>query len=170
MKIMNKHIVWLFSLLVFVLAGCEKDEIGNTATEVLAGEWYVTVDAVDAGGNVIAADPYGLGRIHLNTYNTAANLPTEMYVDDIENFWDFKVRVNSDVNAMTFATSGAVANEKYEGCNVTIEDGKVLTGVGMTPHGTPADSIVFYTSFSDDDPGNRYKISGIRYSGLAQDD
>ena len=43
---MNKHIIWLFTLLVFVLAGCEKDEIGNTATEALAGEWKVTVDAV----------------------------------------------------------------------------------------------------------------------------
>lgn len=170
MKIMNKHIVWLFSLLVFVLAGCEKDEVGNTATEVLAGEWTVSVDAVDASGNVTATDPHGLGRIHLNTYNTAANIPTEMYVDDIENFWNFKVRVNSDVNAMTFATSGAVANEKYEDCNVTIEDGKVLLGAGVTPHGTPADSIVFYTTFSDDDSGYKYKISGIRYTGLAQDD
>lgn len=46
---MNKHIIWLFTLLVFVLAGCEKDEIGNTATEALAGEWKVTVDAVDEG-------------------------------------------------------------------------------------------------------------------------
>ena len=53
---MNKHIIWLFTLLVFVLAGCEKDEIGNTATEALAGEWKVTVDAVDEGGNVIAED------------------------------------------------------------------------------------------------------------------
>ena len=29
---MNKHIIWLFTLLVFVLAGCEKDEIGNRST------------------------------------------------------------------------------------------------------------------------------------------
>ena len=60
---MNKHIIWLFTLLVFVLAGCEKDEIGNTATEALAGEWKVTVDAVDEGGNVIAEDFNGIGHI-----------------------------------------------------------------------------------------------------------
>lgn len=167
---MNKHIVWLFSLLVFVLAGCEKDEIGNTATEALAGEWYVIVDAVDGSGNVTAPDCYGMGKVLMNTYNTAANVPTEMFVDDIGNFWDFKVRVQADVNALTFATNGAVANESYEGCDVTIEGGKVLPGAGITPHGTPADSIVYYVSFSDDDPGIRYKVSGIRYTGLLQDD
>lgn len=168
---MNKHIIGLlFSLLVFVLAGCEKDEIGGTATEALAGEWYVTVDAADESGNVFAEDYYGMGKIHMNTYNTAANVPTEMYVDDIGNFWYFKVRVQSDINALTFATNGAVANESYEGCDVTIDGGKVLPGAGITPHGTPADSIVFYVAFSDDDPGIKYKVSGIRYTGLAQDD
>lgn len=166
---MNKHIIGLLSLLVFVLAGCEKDEIGNTATETLAGEWYVTVDAVDEGGNVITEDCYGMGYIHMNTYNTAANTPTEMYVDDIKNFWDFKVRVKSDVNALTFATEGAVANEKYD-CNVTINGGKIMLGAATTPHGTPADSIEFYVSFSDDEPGMRYKVSGYRYTGLAEDD
>ena len=124
---MNKHIIWLFTLLVFVLAGCEKDEIGNTATEALAGEWKVTVDAVDEGGNVIAEDFNGIGHILMNTYNTAANTPTEMYVDDIGHFWEDKVRVKSD-------------------------------------------SIVYYISFSDDEPGMRYKVSGYRYTGLAVDD
>lgn len=76
--------------------GCEKDEIGNTATEALAGEWKVTVDAVDEGGNVIAEDFNGIGHILMNTYNTAANTPTEMYVDDIGHFWEYKVRVKSD--------------------------------------------------------------------------
>lgn len=166
---MNKHIVWLFSLLLFVLAGCEKDEIGNTATEALAGEWYVTVDAVDSNGNVVAEDYFGMGHIHINTYNTAANVATEMFVDDIKNFWDFKVRVNCDVNALTFSTDGAVANEKYD-CKVIIENGKVTVGGATTPHGTPADAIEFVVVFSDDDPGMRYKVSGYRYTGLAEDD
>ena len=146
---MNKHIIWLFTLLVFVLAGCEKDEIGNTATEALAGEWKVTVDAVDEGGNVITEDFNGIGHILMNTYNTAANTPTEMYVDDIGHFWEYKVRVK---------------------CDVTIDGGKILLGAATTPHGTPADSIVYYISFSDDEPGMRYKVSGYRYSGLAVDD
>ena len=94
---------------------------------------------------------------------------TEMYVDDIGHFWEYKVRVKSDINALTFATNGAVPNEAYE-CDVTIDGGKILLGAATTPHGTPADSIVYYISFSDDEPGMRYKVSGYRYTGLAVDD
>lgn len=61
-------------------------------------------------------------------------------------------------------------NESYEGCDVTIDGGKILLEAATTPHGTPADSIVYYVSFSDDEPGMRYKVSGYRYTGLAVDD
>ena len=149
-----KKVIYLLMMCAGVLLfSCEKDEIGGTATEALAGEWTVTVDAVDGSGNVVEEDFFGLGRVMLNTYNTAANLPTEMYVDDLGNFWEYKVKVQSDVNTLTFATSGAAT----------------------TPHGTPADSIVYYVSFSDDEyPAQygyaKYKVSGYRYTGLAVDD
>lgn len=156
-----------------LLVSCEKDEVGGTATEALAGEWYVTMDAVDANGNVVYEDVWGVGRQILLTYNTVANIPTEMYVDDIGNFWEFKIKVKCDADARTFSGS-SVANEYYD-CNVTIEEGKILPGVATTPHGTPADSISFYVSFSDDpypaDYGYaKYHISGYRYTGLAEDD
>lgn len=170
---MNKYIYLLIMCAGVLLASCEKDDIENTATKALAGEWYVTLDGVDASNNVLYEDPFGLGHRMLNTYNTAANVPTEMYVDDVNHFWKFKVRVKSDVNALTFSTDGAVPNETYD-CNITIEGGKVMPGAATTPHGTPADSIVFYVVFSDDDniPAaySKMKIAGYRYSGLASDD
>lgn len=158
----------------FLFTSCEKDEIGGAATKSLAGEWTVTVDAVDENGNIVMEDPYGLGRTMVNTYNTSANVPTEMFVDDMKNFWNYKVRVQSNINSLTFATSGAVANEADE-CDVTIDGGKILPGAATTPHSTPADSIVYYVSFSDDDaPAQngfaKYKVSGYRYTGLAVDD
>lgn len=159
-----------------LLVSCEKDEVGGTATEALAGEWYVTVDAVDANGNVVWSDDdlFGMGNIFLYTYNTAANIPTEMYVDDMGYFWEYKVRVKCDVNSLTFETNGSAANEYYD-CGVTIDGGKILPGAATTPHGTPADSIVFYVSFSDDTyPAAygyaKYRVSGYRYTGLAEDD
>lgn len=170
---MNKYIYLLMVCAGVLLASCEKDDIESTATKALAGEWYVTLDGVDADNNVLYEDPFGLGHRMLNTYNTAANVPTEMYVDDIKHFWDFKVRVKSDIKALTFSTDGAVPNEKYD-CNVTIEGGKVMPAAATTPHGTPADSIVFYVVFSDDDniPAaySKMKIAGYRYSGLVSDD
>lgn len=178
---MKKLIYLCMAVLCMAFASCEKDEVGGTATQALAGEWYVTVDAVDANGNTVLEDPFGMGKVLMNTYNTAANTSTEMWVNDNGNFWNFRIKVASDVNNLTFTTNGAVTNTALNNDgtiyddHVTIEGGKVLPKAGLTPHGTPADSIVFYASFDDDEyPAAygyaKYKISGIRYSGLTQDD
>ena len=176
-----KKILYFAALLFCAgLTSCEKDEIGGTATEATAGNWYVTVDAADESGNVVPGleDPFSLGRIHMITNNTAANLPTEMVVSDLGAFWDFKVKVNCDQNALTFQTNTSENNNlvpDYEDINVTISGGKILPKAGRQNNGSPADSIVFYVSFSDD--GNpaaygykNYRVSGIRYSGLKEND
>lgn len=54
---MKKLIYLCMAILCMTFASCEKDEVGGTATQALAGEWYVTVDAVDANNNVTALDP-----------------------------------------------------------------------------------------------------------------
>ena len=74
---MKKYIsMFMFALLgCFALVSCdtETDEsAGGTAVEQMAGIWDVQVDAVDENGNVLYEDPYGLGTITVNTYNTAA--------------------------------------------------------------------------------------------------
>lgn len=169
------------ALLALVATSCEKDEAGATATEAMAGQWYVTVDAVDNTGATVAEDFFGMGHILMLTYNTAANTPGEIWVSDLKNFWSFAVKATCDQNAKTFATNGAAPSSVaqkdgsvYE-CNVTITDGKILNGAATTPHGTPADSIVFYVSFDDDTyPAyygyDKYKVSGYRYTGLTVDD
>lgn len=167
---MRKLIYILMMCVGGLFTSCEKDEVGTTATEALAGEWYVTVDAVDNAGNTVATDPFGLGYTFILTYNTTANIPTEMYVSDQGNFWDYTVRVNSDINNLTFSTDGDVQNEAYD-CMVNIEEGRMLPGAATTPSGTPADSIVFYVSFSDDENGfSKYKVSGYRYTGFVADE
>lgn len=165
-----KKAIYLLMLCVGVMfASCEKDEIGGTATEALAGEWQLTVDLVDDAGNVLMTDPYGMGVILGITYNTVDNVPDKMYVSDLGNFWDYKVVVNCDCNALTFSTNGDAQNESYD-CMVNIEDGKMLPSAATTPSGMPADSLVYYVSFSDDDPGMRYKVSGYRRTGFAADE
>lgn len=173
-------------LLMFAgtLAACKKDPVGETATKALAGEWYVIVDGVDADGNVTYGNLLG-GRGHLITYNTAANNPSEMFVDDLGNqIWNFKARIKSDVNALTFSTDGSVKNEyantgkdddgKAYTIDVTIEDGKVIPAGTINPHDTRADSIVFYAKFSNDKDmlagaWAKLRISGYRYTGFATD-
>lgn len=58
---------------------------------------------------------------------------------------------------------------------VTITEGKILKGAGRQNNGSPADSIIFYVSYKDDpwypdDGYAKYRVSGIRYSGLVEND
>lgn len=57
---------------------------------------------------------------------------------------------------------------------VTIE-GKILKGAGHQKNGSVSDSIVFFVTYKDDpwypdDGYTRYKVHGIRYSGLVEND
>jgi hypothetical protein len=174
--------VLYFAALIFglTLTSGEKEEMGGTATEATAGQWYVTVDAADENGNLVEGleDLFGLGRVVMLTYNTSANNPNEMIVDDIANFWKFKVKVACDQKGLTFQTNTTENNNLvsgYEDINVQISGGKILPQAGRQNNGSPADSIVFYVSFSDDEyPAaygyKNYRVSGVRYSGLVEND
>lgn len=175
-----KKVLYFALLLCVTMVSCSKEDIENTATVNTAGDWYVTVNPVDEDGNVPEGleDLFGLGRVHMLTYNTAANTPGEMIVDDLLNFWEFKVKVAADQTNLTFQTTTTEDNNMvadYEDINVTIEGGKILPQAGRQNNGSVADSIVFYVSFSDDPYPARfgyknYKVSGVRYSGLVEND
>ena len=177
---MKKVLFFATLLLCMGLTSCEKEDIGGTATESMAGEWYVTVDAADANGNVVEGleDPFGLGKIHVLTYNASDNNPNVLIVDDLQNFWAFKVKTNCDQNTLSFATSTSDNNNlvtDYEDINVTITGGKIIKNGGVQNNGSKADYIEFYVSFSDDPyPAAygyaSYKVSGVRYSGLEEND
>ena len=177
--------VLYFAALLFCagLTSCEKEEIGGTATESMAGDWYVTVDAADENGNVPEGyeDFFGVGRIHMITNNTAANVASELMVDDLGNFWTFRVKTVANPSDMSFASAApANANDTINNLHgdeiwVTISGGKIIPKAARQNNGSVADSIIFYVSFSDDSyPAaygySKYKVSGIRYSGLVEND
>ena len=173
---MKKTIFLMMLAVAALLTACDKDEAGGTATESMAGQWYVTVTCVDENKATVYEDDefFGLGNFLLLTYNTADNVADKMWVDDLGNFWEFQVKVDIDQDALTFTSNGEVANNAYE-CNVNIWDGQIIYGAATTPSGMPADSIVFYVTF-DDDPYpyyygfDSYKVSGFRYTGFDADD
>ncbi|HYX09439.1 MAG TPA: lipid-binding protein [Bacteroidales bacterium] len=169
-KIFLYTAILISSILFFT--SCEKDEIGGTVTQDMAGEWYVTADAVDASGNVVYSDFFSLGHFHLDTYNASSNSKTEMWVDDNGNFWDFKNKINVDLKNMTFQATDA-QNVSYDS-KVTITNGKIMLDAATTPSGMPADSIVFNVTFNDDtyptDYGfDSYRVAGFRYTGFTKD-
>lgn len=163
-----KRLILSILILGTLFVSCQKDPIGETATASTAGEWHVCVDVYDADGNNYG-DAFGAGKFIISTFNTAANLPTEMYLYDCLNFWEFQVAVKVDPAAATFATDGEADNLIYD-CKVTVTDGKISYGSAKTPSGQPADGIEFTVTFSDDPYGFTYKFYGYRYTGLAGDE
>lgn len=194
-----KKIAYFAAALLFCssVTSCEKDEIGGTATESMAGQWYVDIDAVDDSGNPIDGGEHYFGfdeeRFTILTYNTSSNSVSQMWIDDIGMCdlatyyeygaypnYSFKCLVDIDMNALTFKSSNAqnatgINDYNSEVYAITIEDGKILKGAGKQKNGSPADSIVFYLKYTNDpwypdDGYAKYKVSGIRYSGLVEND
>jgi hypothetical protein len=182
-------------LLLATLTSCEKEDIENTATVNMAGQWYVQVDAVDDAGNPIknGEDYFGFGRVLIVTSNTAANSTSEMLIDDLGSFdvaagygngnypsYSLKSKINVDLGALTFSSNNATNlsdKNKFDSdlYPITIEGGKILPGAGRQNNGSVADSIVFYVKYAGDpwfpdDGYAKYKVSGIRYSGLVEND
>ncbi|GHT68595.1 hypothetical protein FACS189452_08540 [Bacteroidia bacterium] len=163
--------ILLYALAAGVLfSACEKDEIGGTATQAIAGEWVVTVDVIQ--NDILYEDGYGIGHFAMYTYNTAANLPTEMWLEDGAHFWDYKTKVA--VADFTFSTSDFVDNQVsgYEDMKLKITEGKILLGAATTPSGYPADSIYYKVQFDDDGENGDliHIVHGYRHTGLANDD
>lgn len=172
-----KKILLYTALLIsglLLITSCKKDPIGGTSTEKMAGEWYVTVVAVDSSDNLVYSDDqlFGLGHFHLDTYNTADNGTSKMWINDNGKFWNFQVKMNVDLNTKTFQVDTA-QNVAYDS-KVTITNGKILYGAATTPSGVAADSIVFNVSFNDDTYPAAYgyawyRVAGYRYTGFTKD-
>lgn len=181
MNIMRKILILTLAIsFAFLFSSCEKNPIGMTSTEAMAGDWYVVCDGCDADGNIIEGleDPFGVGQWHTYTYNTAKDDGAQMYVSDGKDsdgwyFWQYAVKVDIDLNTLTFQTNGEAQNEAYD-CKVTITGGKITLNGATTPSGMPADAIEYYIVFDDDSYVGRYydklKVYGYRYTGLANDD
>lgn len=167
---MIKNILKVFAVILAVLglSSCAKEEIGGTAVQDMAGEWYVKVDGVDSNGNVVAEDPFGMGYFPLYTYNTNDNSPSHMYVNDDQNFWPFCVIVDVNYEAGTFQVVGA--EDSFKGISVDVADGAIVKDGTVSQSGYTADSISFKVKFEDDDYVGVYYdalwIHGYRRTGL----
>lgn len=167
---MKKYISLAFMAvaLSFGFVSCSvetNEEPGGTNVEKMAGRWNVQIDAVDESGNVVYEDPYGIGKITIMTFNTAANNINEMWLDDNGKFWSFKMKVDVNYHERSFSCPEQDYDAAGSGTAV-VTDGKILENAAKNLHGMPNDSIVFNIKFSDDDNGLIYRLSGQRYTGF----
>ncbi len=136
--------------------------MGGTATQNMAGEWWVSCEMIGPDGTNYG-DYYGVGSFIVQTYNTAANVSTEMWLDDLGNFWATKTVVDIDYSALTFSATDAY--DEYYGITVNVTDGKITPDGATSITGMPADAITFTCEYSDD-PGWYYVFSGYRWTGF----
>jgi hypothetical protein len=143
-------------LMVFTMVSCQKDpQPGGTAVQSMAGEWWVQLDRKGA-------------FYHFSTYNTASNLGSEMWLDDLKTFYEMKGKVNVDLNALTF--SGKNIKNEYYNITFNVDSGKIIHNGSKGPASKAVtDSITFVAEFSDD-PGTKYRLSGYRRTRFADDD
>ena len=192
---MKRILIVALAFFAFALASCEKAPIGGTAVQDASGQWYVKRVMQFADGST--EDYFGpdwlemVDKVHMLTYNTSANDPDSLFLEDLGYFYaksmnmylDFKVKVKYDPATMTF--SATEAPNYYEDNTVDIEGGIIKDGA-KTAQGKPIDSIWMTVKISDDTDyaawlndyyggeyftqWDRYLITGVRYTGLEEDD
>lgn len=163
-----------FATIIFALAltSCSKEEPGGTETQSMAGEWYVTVEALDAAGNVVELeDVCPESPVIIRTFNTSSNSSNKMYISDCSTYsygveyagshgyyelFGFYMPLDVNLANGTFATPAEAKNlmpnyyysnwAEYgypEYSSITITNGKVVMNGGKQNNGSVADLIEF---------------------------
>ncbi|MBR4214363.1 MAG: hypothetical protein IKR94_03500 [Bacteroidales bacterium] len=204
--------------ILLALFACEKEEVGGTATQDVAGEWYVTFSLIDTDGDttyaadLVDAEIFNAERGIIRTFNTAQNVPNKMQISDmaafgggakgsgtISQFLCFNVEIDINQETGEFSTAGGEfvrnleENYKYDPkkgwtpeqryAQVKIVNGKITKDGGKQNNGSVDDTIEFdiyfdnnydvLLKFFEDNYGilvDHYHVSGIRYSGLVEND
>ncbi|WP_266202894.1 lipid-binding protein [Pontibacter kalidii] len=169
MKLKYTLLLTLFlSLGAFTSCDDDDDEdIEYTATYPISGDWVVTLNLETAPGQF---EPL-IEPTEVLIYNTSANIPTEVWVDDEGHIWGFKVKTPINIDNLTFG--GENLENMYYNSQVTITDGQVFLNA-VEVNNLMRDSIYFKVSFSDDtdaegnpDPfGTTYHVYGHRKTGF----
>lgn len=146
-------------MVVLFFVSCSKNlpEVGGTAAQKVANEWWCKI--------MVGNSDVGNGYHKIMTYNTAANADS-IWVDDLGNLYNFKVKAKVDYTTLSFVTSQA-QNENY---NIKVDlNGKILVNMGHSKAGNITDSIYMEAKFSDD-PSTKYIIAGTARTRFSEDE
>jgi hypothetical protein len=161
-KIISIFLV-LFAL-GYMFSSCTKTfDPGTTATPKTSNGWWVTW--YDTDGNQYTNPTF------FSTYNTSENKTDSMWIDDLENFWQFKGKVALDYTNMTFAST--LSENQYYPSEAKIMNGKIIPKGGHSKTGVVTDSIYFEIQFSDDGSpegyGTTFYATGTARTGFIDD-
>jgi hypothetical protein len=156
-----KKILSVAVITVLVAACSKKPDIENTSTVKMAGEWFVQTyedgDLWQDFAKVI-------------TYNTSDPNSNQLWLDDLENIWAFKSKVDIDYPNLAFKPTPAASNLYISGETVNVLEGKIIAGGGHSKTGVAVDSIYLKLKFSDDPDGHTYELKGHGRTGFFEDE
>ncbi len=142
----------LFGCILF--SSCEKEEIGGTAAEKIAGEWVVNYYLLENNQLVNYYGPYTI-----DTYNTSLSIDSIW----IQNIYDEGIKVKSKkLSETTFGVSEGIDVDKHFDGTIGISEAQVINN----------DSIIYHVVLTNSDGTNKddYYAAGHRYTGFRADD
>ena len=157
---MKKYLIVIFVVFSTIFSSCDKKaeyiEIDSQVVEA-AGEWWIKFSK--AG--------YETGYLKVITFNTAADIATEMWISDKGNWKNIKVKCPVNIPDLTFGGTGLV--NATTSMTVTLKNGKITKGGGLSTSGLVTDKISFEIELSTE-PGLTYKAEGTRKTGFLEDE
>ena len=143
-----------------VFSSCDKKaeyiEINSQVVDA-AGEWWIKFSKTG----------YESGYLKVLTYNTAADVATEMWLSDNGNWKNIKVKCPVKIENLTFG--GTNLPNTTTSMTVAVKNGKITKGGGLSTSGLVTDKISFEIEFSSE-PGATYKAEGTRKTGFVEDE
>ena len=157
-----KRISYLFLSFALITSFVSCDQVesvpdeSDIKIEALTGGWVVDITR---NGDFQA-------NIHMDTYNTSANTTTAMWIDDQNNYYGLKTKVDLNFTSKTFSSTDS--DELYYGVTVTVSDGVITKDGATAPSGDTVDAISFSVVFSDD-PTGVWEFTGYKRTGKIED-
>jgi len=154
-------------ILLFVVSGIalfnscsKKPDIEYTSTYKMSNEWFV--ETFENGA-------LWQDFTKILTYNTSDPASNKIWVDDHQDIWPFKAKVDVDYSTLSFKPVAAADNSYETGETVNVIEGKIIANGGHSKTGVVVDSIYLKVKFSDD-PGSTYEFKGHGRTGFLEDE
>lgn len=157
---MKKYLKYITFLFVVAFSSCDmKEEYEQINSQVMeaSGEWWIKFSKTG----------YETGYLKVLTYNTSADVATEMWLSDNGNWKNIKFKCPVDVMNLTFA--GTNLTNVSSSNKVVVKNGKIVKNGGQSTSGVVTDAISFEIELSNE-PGVVYKAEGTRKTGFLEDE
>jgi hypothetical protein len=157
---MKKYFIFILAFICISISSCDiKDDFEQINSKVVdaSGEWWIKFSKTG----------YETGYIKVLTFNTAADIATEMWISDNGIWKDIQFKCPVNVENLTFSGSNLTnikTNNKIE-----IKNGKIEKGAGLSTSGVVTDKISFEIILSSE-PGVTYQAVGTRKTGFIEDE